>query len=72
MLLGCWLFFPQTTMAQYPPDYASAYYSGAMPQHPTVIRKVDASSALVSYYDDNLRRSVISLIDLSMNSKMLS
>ena len=69
MLLGCWLFFPQTTMAQYPPDYASAYYSGVMPQHPTVIRKVDASSALVSYYDDNLRRSVISLIDLSMNRK---
>ena len=69
MLLGCWLFFPQTTMAQYPPDYASAFFNlGMMHYHP-VIRKVDANSALVSYYDDGLRKNVIALIDLGMNNK---
>ena len=68
MLVGCWLFFPHSATGQtYPPDYASAYYGSAMPQHPTVIRKVDGSTALVSYYDNNLRRSVISRINLTLS-----
>ena len=65
MLVGCWILSLDPVSGQTYYEFASAYMGSKTTQSSALIRKVDASSALVYYHDGS--QGVIAMVDLSSN-----
>ena len=65
MLVGCWILSLNPVSGQTYYEFASAFTGSKTTQSSALIRKVDASSALVYYHDGS--QGVIAMVDLSLN-----
>lgn len=67
MLLGYWILSPDSVSGQTYYEFASAYTGSKTAQSSALIRRVNASSALVYYHDGS--QGIIAMVDLSLNLK---